>query len=44
MRDIYGLMDLPYGLRDLLYGRPRFTIVRWRSPDGSTWLVRPVLG
>lgn len=44
VRDIYGLIDLPYALRDAIRSRPRFSVVRWRSPDGSTWLVRPVLG
>jgi hypothetical protein len=43
-RDIYRFADLPYPLRDLLHRRPTFSILRWRSPDGSTWLIRPVLG
>jgi hypothetical protein len=44
VRDIYRFADLPYPVRDALHRWPGYRTVRWRSPDGCTWLIRPVLG
>ena len=43
-RDIYRFDDLLGPVRDQLHRRSGFGVLRWRSPDGSTWLIRPILG